>query len=817
MNDHPSSEEQLLKAALQFATWEAQIAYLKDACADDPALRQRVEAQLPVPGNSKNSADPDLTIKSSALPATPRTEPLTERDGDRIGPYKLLQEIGEGGMGSVWMAEQEKPVRRRVALKIVKLGMDTKQVVARFEAERQALAIMDHPNIAKVLDAGSTETGRPFFVMELVRGVPITEYCDQARLSTKERLELLIQVCRAIQHAHQKGIIHRDIKPSNVLVTLHDGVPVPKVIDFGIAKAIDQPLTEKTLFTRFEQFMGTPAYMSPEQAEMSGLDIDTRTDIYSLGVLLYELLTGQTPFIGDELVKLGVEAMRRTIRDVEPPRPSTRLSTMPSADLTTTAQRRQVDPVKLISLLRGDLDWVVMKCLEKDRKRRYETANGLGIDLQRYLDNEPVMARPPSTLYRFQKFLRRNKLAVAASGGVALALVLGVIGTTLGLVRAEKQRRAAEYAQRLAQQNFDRARAAVDDLLAVTDDDLYGLPGMQPLRVKLMRVAIDRYQPILDQSSADPALRAALGRLYLEYGFVARDIGEGYTNIVIPAFNTALTIQRQLVKEYSENRSFRADLGWTMIYSYLWHDPSGFKTYQPQAIAVFEGLVREDPADPFARSGLAWALGLGEWTWPDTPEKRAMSDRRLGLLELLVKEYPLSAEFRRDLANQLGFYPGLGEVDSDYGAMLARLSRANELREGSLAVLERRDAAALEPLHPRDSEARILRPTIVYAKFDLANGWRHQSLVLTRLKRWPDAISIANRATAMARDLAEENPSVEQFSGLLNQCFLDREQVAGESGDKSGAVAYRLEADKFWRAHPSIEKTDVFWKSSKDK
>ena len=291
------------------------------------------------------------------------TVPLTEKPGDTIGRYKLLQQIGEGGCGVVYMAEQDEPVRRRVALKIIKLGMDTKSVIARFEAERQALAMMDHPNIAKVLDAGATETGRPYFVMELVRGMKITEYCDEAKLSTRARLDLFIQVCQAIQHAHQKGIIHRDIKPSNILVTVNDGVPVPKVIDFGIAKATSgQQLTDKTLFTAFEQFIGTPAYMSPEQAVLTSLDIDTRSDIYALGVLLYELLTGKTPFDAKELLAIGLDEMRRTIREQEPPRPSTRLSTLPGQELSTTAQRRGLDAPKLVSELRGDLDWIVMKC-----------------------------------------------------------------------------------------------------------------------------------------------------------------------------------------------------------------------------------------------------------------------------------------------------------------------------------------------------------------------------------------------------------------------------------------------------------------------
>jgi hypothetical protein len=335
-----------------------------------------------------------------------------------------------------------------VALKVIKLGMDTKAVMARFEAERQALAMMDHPNIAKVLDAGATETGRPFFVMELVRGIKITDYCDQNKLSTGERLKLFIQVCQAIQHAHQKGIIHRDIKPSNILITVHDGVPMPKVIDFGIAKATQGRLTDQTLFTAFEQFIGTPAYMSPEQAEMSGLDIDTRSDIYALGVLLYELLTSRTPFDAKELLAAGLDKLRETIREKEPARPSTRLATMLDADATEIAKRRQSDPPKLIHLLRGDLDWIVMKCLEKDRTRRYETANGLGMDVGRYLDDEAVLARPPSALYRFEKMVRRNRLVFAAAGAVAAALLIGAVFSSAMFIKERRARQRADAAER---------------------------------------------------------------------------------------------------------------------------------------------------------------------------------------------------------------------------------------------------------------------------------------------------------------------------------------------------------------------------------
>ncbi|MGE5296023.1 MAG: protein kinase domain-containing protein [Solirubrobacterales bacterium] len=412
--------------ALEISDAEQRTAYLVEACGDNAELRSQVESLLKAHERAGGflkpvALDPDVQ---------PDQSPLTEGPGTIIGRYKLLEKIGEGGMAVVYMAEQQEPVRRKVALKIIKLGMDTRQVIARFEAERQALALMDHPCIAKVHDAGATETGRPYFVMELVQGVSITEYCDRNSLSTKDRLGLFIQVCSAVQHAHQKGIIHRDLKPSNVMVTHHDGKPVPKVIDFGIAKAINQKLTEKTLFTRYAHLIGTPAYMSPEQAELSDLDIDTRADIYSLGVLLYELLTGTTPFSEEELRRAGYIEMQRVIREQEPVKPSTKLTTLGDT-LTDIAKHRGCTPDLLRRALRGDLDWIVMKSLEKDRARRYDTASGLAEEIRRYLGHEPVLARGPSTTYRLQKFLHRHRVHVGIILGLAAMVV--AVGTILSL------------------------------------------------------------------------------------------------------------------------------------------------------------------------------------------------------------------------------------------------------------------------------------------------------------------------------------------------------------------------------------------------
>jgi serine/threonine protein kinase/tetratricopeptide (TPR) repeat protein len=533
------TEETLFAAALKKKDPQERAAFLDQVCGGDSELRQRIEDLLRRFEQADDCLEQLEALAESGKPTPNPSDALTLNEGKasapreeqsvQIGPYRLLTKLGEGGMGAVWMAEQTKPVQRCVALKVIKAGMDSSPVLARFDAERQALALMDHPNIAKVLDAGSTPEGRPYFVMEIVRGVPLTLFCDRAQRTPRQRLELFVQVCQGVQHAHQKGIIHRDLKPSNVLVASYDGKPVPKVIDFGIAKAAGHKLSERTALTELGALVGTLEYMSPEQAELTNLDIDTRADIYSLGVILYELLTGVTPFSRRQLSNSGITEGLRIIREVEPQRPSTRLSS--AGELAAIAEIRKLEPRRLVKLVRGELDWIVMKCLEKERCRRYQTADDLAKDIERYLAEEPVLAGPPSTTYRLRKFVRRNRGTVLAAVLVLLALVGGIVGTTLGLLEAQRQRAMAESNEERAKSGEAKARQAeaeVRSVLKFFEDKV--LSAARPkeqdggLGVDVsIQSAVDAAEPRIadafqDQPRVEAELRHALGLTYLHLG-----------------------------------------------------------------------------------------------------------------------------------------------------------------------------------------------------------------------------------------------------------------------------------------------------------
>jgi len=667
-NNQPDGQEvkltSIFNEAIRIESSSERDAFIKSACGDDTALLTRVEALLKVHFEGKGHHKSPQGGLNSTLSAPPPTE----GPGMRIGRYKLLQLIGEGGFGVVYMAEQEEPIHRKVALKIIKLGMDTKQVIARFEAERQALALMDHPNIARVFDAGATDTGRPYFVMELVKGIPITEYCDKNNLDTKKRLELFIDVCKAVQHAHQKGIIHRDIKPSNVMITLHDGKPVPKIIDFGIAKATQQRLTEKTLFTEYRQFIGTPEYMSPEQAEMSGLDVDTRTDIYSLGVLLYELLTGTTPFETDKLRSAAYDEIRRIIRENDPPRPSTRLSTLGEA-LTDIAKHRDAQPGELRKIVHGDLDWVAMKALEKDRTRRYETANELAKDIERHLGDEPVSAGPPSVRYRLHKFVRRHRTAVAAGLLVAAAIVAGFIVSTVMYFRAERQASISQAVNEFLNKDLlesfdpDRAKGHEVTVMEVLDAAAKKLEGKfkdaPAIEASIRDTLGTTYMNLGKYKAAEPHLERALelrrgqfGGEHLDTLHSMNSLGwlygrQGRYNKAEPLFVKVLEIRRRVLgEENPDTLKSMAQLGWLYAMQNRFNEAEPLLT---KALEIQRRVLGEEHPDTL------WSMhNLG---WPYLLQGRYKEAEPLLVKALEIQRRVLGEEYSETLwaMNELGW------------------------------------------------------------------------------------------------------------------------------------------------------------------
>ncbi len=659
-------------------------------------------------------------------------------------------------MGLVYMAEQDQPVRRSVALKIIKLGMDTRQVVARFEAERQALAMMNHPHIAKVFDAGVTDSGRPYFVMELVRGIPITEYCDKNFLPTRQRLDLFILVCQAVQHAHQKGVIHRDLKPSNILVTLNDGVPWPMIIDFGIAKATHHRLTEKTLFTDFAQMIGTPAYMSPEQAEMSKLDVDTRTDIYALGVLLYELLTGTTPFRTKELLSLGYRAMQRTIAEREPPRLSARLSTMANEERTVVAKNRSVDGSALAKLFRGDLDWIAMKCLEKDRTRRYETANGLASDIQRFLADEPVVACPPSAGYRLRKFIRRNKGPVLASGFVLLTLVVGIIGTTLGLIEADRQRLVVE---RQRNELAERNRA-----LQAAHENEHLLSG------EVWKVALspdnERARQAIESVTSETAIEQLTRQKEL------RPEQKDFLDKMIQYY--AESAQEEAATEEERTRQARAYHRMGRLNQILGRSKDSENAYR-RAVSLFQQLAADFPTRPEFRQELASShnvLGVLLLATGRPTEAESAYIEALAILKQLAADFPNRPEFRQALA---GFHQNLGNLLH----VTRRLAEAESAQAEALAI--RKQLAADFPAAP------ILRRALALSHNSL--GWLFQDT-----KRLEKAESAFRDAVTLQKQAVADFPNQPEFRLELAKYTFNLGNVLRDTKRPKEAEAARAEA-----------------------
>jgi eukaryotic-like serine/threonine-protein kinase len=835
------NEESLLHDALAKPPSE-RTAFLDAACAGKPELRAAVETLLAshqasggacdlAPGDLGATLESDAPQSSSAVTAElgPLSGPGPTLAGVavlRVGPlggdvisgrYELERRIGEGGMGEVWVAKQTEPVKRNVALKLIKPGMDSRAVLQRFEQERQALALMDHPNIAKVLDGGITPKGQPFFVMELVNGLPLTKFCDEARLTTTERLELFMSICHAVQHAHQKGIVHRDLKPANILVTMIDGKPVPKVIDFGVAKATAGKLTDASMATQFGAVIGTLDYMSPEQAGFSGEDVDTRSDIYSLGVILYELLTGLRPIDAARLKKAALTEMIRVIREEEPSKPSTRLST--DASLPSLAALRQTEPRKLITILRGDLDWVVMKCLEKERDRRYETVNGLSRDIERHLADEVVEARPPSAGYRLSKFASRNRGQVFAAGLILLSLVLGMVGTTWGLIRAARANTALASANNaLAAANTDltaanakvqaRYNLAVDAVktfhTGVSEDFLLKQNQFKELRDRLLKSAADFYGKLsaLLGSETDLASRRALAASKFELADLTDKVGR--KEEALAAHRAVLAARKELAAGREADAETNADVGrsLTAVATLLEGDgktDDAVATYR-EAEALLKAPAAGAPAAPRVQATLADCrsrLGYLLYSTGHAGDgllvlRQARSDQ-----EVLAGAAGATMEAQRELANTINRIANLlartgrpTEADVEYRKALqiyqklAQENPANSEIRRRLGIISNNFGGLLLTIAGRssDSEAAFREamaikqkladdnPAVTEFRSDLALSHRNLGQALSQTSRAAESEAEYRTAVKIYQKLAEENPTVSDFRGNLADC-----------------------------------------------
>jgi serine/threonine protein kinase/tetratricopeptide (TPR) repeat protein len=768
MSAQQGEAARIFDLAVELGTPAERAAYLDAACGRDHQLRADVEELLQHDG----AAGSFLDRPERPGPQATADEPaVAECPGKLIGPYKLLEQIGEGGFGVVFMAEQTQPMRRRVALKVLKPGMDSRQVVARFEAERQALALMDHPNIAKVLDGGQADFGRPYFVMELVRGAPITEYCDQNQLSVRERLQLFVDVCRAVQHAHQKGVIHRDLKPSNVLITERDGTPVPKVIDFGIAKAVGQQLTEKTLFTNFAQMVGTPLYMSPEQAGMSELDVDTRTDIYSLGVLLYELLTGTTPFDRERLRTVGYDELRRIIREEEPPKPSTRISTLGQA-ATTTSTWRKSDPRRLSQFLRGDLDWVVLKTLAKDRNERYATAKELADDVQHYLHDEPVVACPPSVTYRLRKLVRRHKSKVTAAAMMLSLLLAGTAVSTWLAFRATRAER--QIGKALAQ--VTAAQAQTREALDALTDDVVGTlftkqPELGETEKGFLRKVLGFYEQFTRQSGETAEARFLRAQGYFKVAWLRSLLGE--PREAAAGFREAEALLGRLTDEFPDVAEYRHKLGRTegdlaVELAKQGRDAEAEAAFRT-GIDVRTKLVGQFPGELRYRQELASNYGdLGN------------------LYELQHRDTEAEVFFRKDLDLKEGLIQEAGNVPQYRLEWAFTRARFGQLlrKQGKYADSEK---IYREVLNVQLEQLNKI-PSTTRDREGLAGSYHGLGIALAEQKRWGEAETAFLQALDLRKDLAEEFPRVLEYRRRLATGYGDLGRLLGLQGKFADAA-----------------------------